>query len=484
VKSITLTQRSALIGAAAAITVPLIQFLCIPMLYKQLGPSAYGLWILINTALAMSGVLLVGTNESLVKYIAAISQDDKLQMNSYIRTLVSISASISCLVLMLMIVGGLLIDFHQGSSESLIRLESSWKWVAMLLFCRMIQTCLESIIKGLARYDIEASIAIISALGILLGVIVVARAGGQLRDFVAVFAAINATVVVCEAFIIRKLYGSWRFCYPQWKYDVIWTVASFSRYTWLQNVGGVITLHADKLIVGSLLGTAVLGVYSICLQIATALSGLVSRSSAVVFNHIVRAFKQGHDAEVTRLVGVGMAWTTIIGGCAAAFLFVFAPTILSMLLSAKPSSTEVLTLRLLACWIGFGSNSPVLYFILNGTGHEKTNTILAYLSNAMLLGCLSVFVPSVGIIGAAASRCATVLVNAITRHWVWKKVLGVETRTAGLETMLPWAAGGIVCFTLLASSDIEPILAYFFACLSVILSALAVYGRRLMRISW
>ena len=199
---------------------------------------------------------------------------------------------------------------------------------------------------------------------------------------------------------------------------------AFSKYAWLGSIKAKTNNHADILILGLFVPNNLIGVYSICWNIASFLTIFGSSINATLFPEISRLDQQDDDEEIADLLGKSIQYTglLVIPGLFGGFLL--APEILRIYGSDFTVGTEVLLLLIVSVWLYdyqkqltnvlAGMDRPDLDFRVNGV-FVGLNIVL----NLFLI-------PLIGWVGAAVATVLSSLLSMIYAYYVVDQIVRVN----------------------------------------------------------
>jgi O-antigen/teichoic acid export membrane protein len=118
-------------------------------------------------------------------------------------------------------------------------------------------------------------------------------------------------------------------------------------------------------------------------------------------------------------------------------MFIFADNILTLWMGAEFAAVATDILRVLIFAFAILATSIAPYYYLNGTGYVRLNALFGLVSGAMVTLVAILFIPWIGIIGAAFSRLANIPISIISRTIVHNRLLNDKRWYAGFSILLP-----------------------------------------------
>jgi O-antigen/teichoic acid export membrane protein len=265
-------------------------------------------------------------------------------------------------------------------------------------------------------------------------------------------------------------------------------IFAFSIYSWLQGVSGIILGQADKLLLGSFSGTTALGHYSICLQVTQTAHGLVARMFSYVFPKAATLVTNNERQQLTNVFHNGMIVSTTIG-CGIAFALMLLEHDLFLLWMGPQFTSGIAPYFFILCIANaLMSTSVVPFYVMNGSGHFRQNTVFSLMSGALVFAVSSFCIPLYGIKGAAIARIANLPISIASRILLSRNILNDNRWYAGLLHFVPVIAGLLVVLLIRTFSMSSPTARIPFHLVGVgistyvcYFSAVLIYKRHLSR---
>jgi O-antigen/teichoic acid export membrane protein len=395
---------------------PLLYLAATPLLVKNLGLDLYGLWMLINSIVVMASTVNLGFGEATLRFVSVChgrGETDRIVRG--IRTVCSISLLIALISGSLIFLSAPLLvnfvlkipsQFHAIAIQSL-------ELGAALFAIHMIGSLFTATFCGYERYDLSAVYSLMTRGTILFFALVLTLHGRGLREILAASVFISLIGLVMQGRMVHRLIGAspWRL---QLHRDAFKTIFGFGLYTCLQSTADIIFTQTDRFIIGVMLGTSALGVYSVCLQLAQCIHAVQSAGFCVLFPAVSRrtqATSRGDlPMEAKRLILLNAA----ISFALASPIILFGDAILAVWMGHDFVAQGSMVLRLLACAFFVMSLNVAVHYILLGTGDIKFVSFTNILAGAMSLLTTVTLIPIVGIHAGAMGRFmygATVSLN-------------------------------------------------------------------------
>jgi len=246
----------------------------------------------------------------------------------------------------------------------------------------------------------------------LCSAVVVTYLGMSLQAILTMSIAVSVMGLLIQgmlaAYLVRSSPGKTQPQEKQWQ-----EMFKFGMFAWLQTITWVVFSHADRLIIGSFLGTAALAVYSVCLQLAQPIHGVIAAGFSVLFPVVSRRMESPNVAGLARDLKDLMKLNVV---CSLAltipgFLLAGPLLVLWMGQDFMIQGTSVLQWLVVACLLQ--AIQVVPHFILMASGDMKFLSITSVVGLGTTLGVITLFLPVVGIMGVVLGRLAGGIVECL-----------------------------------------------------------------------
>ena len=465
---------SALVGVLN----PVLQLAATPFLFHRVGAASYGIWILIVSVVAASGLATLGLGEAATKYSGGLSRQER--STGALRLI----RSIWTLYLVLgFLAAALLWAAAPLLSETIFRAEAGeiaevvkvLRISAFGVFLRFLYGVAEAALRGHERYDVESTWAMVNSTGTTLLAVLCVSLGGGLASLVISSVAVTGFTALGLACSLCRLLRSARWMAPLFHAGSLKEVFGFGVYTWLQCVNGVVSQQVDRFVIASWLGVSAAGYYSACLQVVLTTNGILSRACAFVFPLAAKYREQGNSAALLALFQKGMILSTSIGWIFSSVFIIFGGDFLRLWMGAEFAMNSTAVLQTLAVWNAFLASSIIPFYFLNATGHQKLNTLFGVISTATFVFSALVLIPRAGLMGAALARLCTIAPSLVTRSILIRTLQPKAIWFGGLYMLLPTIVATSVAILSLAHFVPDGIPLFSYKLLLAGVSALACF---------
>jgi O-antigen/teichoic acid export membrane protein len=194
-------------------------------------------------------------------------------------------------------------------------------------------------------------------------------------------------------------------------------VLSFGLWNWLTGIGGLVFVHADRLLIGSWLGATPLSYYTVCTQLAQQIHALPAAAMSFLFPLISRKSQTSGREALRALRVYAVAFNVLISTVLAALLYVFAVPILTAWMGRTFAAEAGYVLHWLVIGFYLVSLNIAPHFLLLGGNGVRYVSITNVIGGLAGLAAAFVLLPVSGLLGAAQAR---LIMGTTTLANYWK----------------------------------------------------------------
>jgi O-antigen/teichoic acid export membrane protein len=191
---------------------------------------------------------------------------------------------------------------------------------------------------------------------------------------------------------------------PLWHRSTLSGVVAFGTFSWLQAIAGVVFSHADRFFVGFFMGAPAVAYYSLCVQAAQPVHGLVSSGLHFLFPHLSTRVPSASLAEIRRKITMAFGINAALIAVIALPLIVFGNRIISAWIEPAFARQPALIFPTIACGFAFLGLNVTAHYALLAVGQVKIVTYLNLSAGIVMLLCMAIAIPRYGLQGAAWAR--------------------------------------------------------------------------------
>ena len=400
--------RNALFNFAGGALPAIVSLATIPLIVRGLGDEGYGLFALIVAIVGYFSLIDVNVTAGSVKYIAGYAAtrdrrgiDQTVTFGLAAYTLIGVIGAI-CIVAAAPL---LVREVFRVPSALIETGELCLRIAAFGFLFGQLQTYLNSVPQALLRYDLTSRVEMAFGTVVPLGTVALLALDFGLPEIIAFRVCASAVHCMTLWAIVSRLLPELRWAYP----DRVLTrnLLRFTGYSFLSRVAAVTYAHADKLIIGAVVGVRALAYYTIAATLANRVLGLTFRLSSVLFPSASALDARGETDRLRALYLKATRYVSFINGSVLVLIAVFADAILYYWIGPEfaANGARILILIALAQFVDSLTNIPSL--VNDGLGHPKVSGSMAFLRACLGLIAIYALVHLHGVEGAAWAHLAT-----------------------------------------------------------------------------
>jgi len=399
---------------------PVAMLFAARFLLHRLGFSQYGLWMLAAAAISSASLVSTGFGDAALKYASMYrGPENRAKLEQILRVNLTINLVLSGMLAVLIWYGS---PFATGS---LFKIDASLKFAAVtafrigsaILVIRSVESVFIGALRAHERYGPSVQISVVSRVAIVASACMLVSRG---QGIVAIMAA---TLALVTASAILQITAAWIVIgpislVPALGREAFSEVFGFGCYSWLQAVAGCIFSQADRLLIGVLLGTSAVASYSVCMQAAQPIHGLIAAGLHFVFPHLSARLSTAQVTEL-RTVVRSIFWLNV--GLAVVL-------------------QSWLVLSVIAAGFGLLALNITGHYALLALGQVRLVSMLNLAGGSVMLVAMIVLAPRFGLVGVAVGRLLYAPVTLLM-YWRLRGILA-PGKQALVEVLPPFAMVG------------------------------------------
>lgn len=409
-----LRQSHAFRGSASNATYGLVEYiaqpalivLSAPYLVPRLGLEQYGIWMLVNAFTGTVGIFHVGLGDATIKYVSGYKgrrdSDGVQRVISATLALSAILGGISALCLALaapFLVHHIFKIAPNRYGEAIHAIQAG----SLVLWIQSIYQVFANTMKAHEVFGPPTKIAVGVKVATVVAAVALVALGYGIVSILLATAAANFVGTIVQAVAMQRIVGGNCFL-PVVDRGTWREVLGFGCYSWIQNAAGVAFSQADRLLVAAMLGTVPLAYYTLCVQLAQQIHGLVGAAFGFLFPHISAKHESGNKRGVRRVFRLAVAVNVVLSIAFMVPLVFWGRTILSVWMGRAFATNSYFVLAILAVAFCALSINVAPHFTLLGLGKVRFVSITNVVGGVLSLIGAAVLIPSLGLVGAAAGR--------------------------------------------------------------------------------
>ncbi len=418
---------NAAFGVIDYVAQPAAMLLAAPFLLHRLGLSQYGVWMLASAVVGSVGTLSMGFGDATVKYVSTYrGRNDAAGVERIIRGTLTINAVLgaSLAVLVVKMAPLAAARVFKVEPELLLATTRALQLSGVILFVRSIEGVFISTLRAFEQYAPTVRLSVLSrVVTIVTALILASRSFGVVAIMVGTLAVATCGMLL-QAATVQRLLGGFPLV-PTVRWDALSEIFNFGCFSWLQALAAVALIHADRLLIGAMLGTASVAYYTICVQATQPIHSLIAASLSFLFPHLSARYEAGDATGVGRVFHVS-AWLNL--GMAVALsvpVMVLSKPILTFWMGAAFARRAHTLLTILALSYGLLALTVSAHYALLALGRVRFVSFVNVLGGVLSLGVAVLLIPSLGLRGAAIGRLPYGLV-LLLNFWHLRSILRAQ----------------------------------------------------------
>lgn len=406
---------------AEYIAQPAAMLLAAPFLVHHLGLPQFGIWMLVSAILGSVGILSTGFGDATVKYVSTYrGQNNPDGVERTIRATLTINAALGSFfaVLVWLLAPFLVHSVFKIEPELQTASIRAIEISAVILCLRSSESVFVSTLRAFERFGPAVKLNIFLRAVVVVSAVVLAALGRGVVDIMLATLFWSALVVFLQALAARKVAGAFNIL-PTFQRDALREVAHFGCFSWLQALAAVAFNHADRFVVGALLGTAPVAIYVLCVQATQPIHGLGAAAFNFLFPHLSSRHEGGEVDAPRRVFRLALLCSVILSLTLAAPLILLGEPILKLWMGVAFAKQAHVIVGTLAIAYAILAINVVPHYTLLALGHVRYVSIVNILGGVVSLAATALLIPSLGLFGAAVARllygCVTALLFVKTK---------------------------------------------------------------------
>lgn len=419
--------KNALFNSVSRLLSVIVLLATTPYLVRKLTVDGFGIFALMTSLVGYYGLLDLGMGQGLIKFIAQYRAVDNHEAMSQ-----AINASLWVQGLLGMLGAACLFAFCR---PLLILLHVPDPFFADAVFAlrisivgyffTMLTGSFSSVLMGLQRYDLTATIAIISNIFLNILFVVLLKLGLGLREVVGLNAAFALVNFLIYYFLVRRLL-------PGWRYSVRVNLVHFRRqlkfsiYMFIAQLSSIISNYFVRFICGFYGGPAAVTLYVIPTRILGAYLNLLNSSFQVVFPFSSELGSLRDRVRIKKLFSQGATLFSALLFPVLLMMIVFAKPILRLWIGAAFAESGWLILVLLGWSTLIAASSTLPNLIALGLGYSRLIGIFSIFSILFYAVLLPLFTRRWGVPGTAWAMLISTLPGIVLVVCIAWRILGAD----------------------------------------------------------
>jgi O-antigen/teichoic acid export membrane protein len=245
-------------------------FFLTPFILHQLGPSDFGLWALVGTAMIYGSLLDFGIGGAVVKYVAEYSAKGEFkEARSLVATALCLYTALGLIIIT--VIAGIalfvpkIVDVppDQGATFTWLMLLVGLK-IGISIPC----TTAMAVLRGLQRYDIANLINSVGTILSAVATLITLLLGGGVLGLMGVSIAVMIAMQGWAIWFIRTMMPQLHFGWRRAKRRMVRTLVSFSSSLFVTEFSGCLQTKTDEFVIAASLSISAVAPYAIARRLS------------------------------------------------------------------------------------------------------------------------------------------------------------------------------------------------------------------------
>jgi O-antigen/teichoic acid export membrane protein len=401
----------------AIATDAILGLLLLPFNVRELGPSAYGLWMLTASLTTYFSVLDLGFGGSIVRFVARYrARRDVGGLNEIASTLFGIFSVTGCVayavfVLLAFNVGHLVKDpAEQTMARSLLLI------IGVYVSLGFPFSIFGGIINGFQRYDLNNVVGVCTSVIVAVVNVTLLLAGFNLVQLVAATTTVRVLAYVAYRLNAYHVFPALSLRPSSFRWSRVRELTGFSVYISIIDWSNKLNYSIDAIIIGTYISTAAVTLWTIPQRLAETLQRLTNQLNGVLLPLVVDS-DAGQKPERLRAIfiqGTRLSLVSVVPFAVA--LVLLARPLIHAWVGPRFDASVVVVQILIAC-VAIRVGSATAGTLLKGAGQHRV-VAFSHAGAALANVALSLlWIRRFGLVGQALGTLLPVAFTSIFVLW-------------------------------------------------------------------
>ena len=423
-----------------------VGFLVMPFLIGRLGQSTYGIWIVLGALTSYFGLLDLGTRGSIGRHVALHhANGNRSALNQ------TVSGGLALLILVgaatvavIFVCEPLFFRLFVVPVERQADASLALRLVAVQFALFLAATAFDAILWGFQRFDWLNAVEIPSSLmrgGLTLTLV---RSDADLVTLAGITLAVTVASGLAKCLLAFRVDPQLRLGIRYVSRSSLGELLGFGGWSMIVSVALVTRTQLSTLLIGSLLGLALVTPYAIAARLVGTLHAGLTALVGVITPFATTLHATDQRERQRWMFLMGGHYNTALAVFVVAFLIVLGRSLINLWIGPKfPEAALLLTILALGEFLP--GTQYVTSSIVLASARHRVPALLALLEVVAVSVLTFILIPILGLIGAVlAIAIPAFLLRGVGRMWWGCRVVGIPLRPYLLQAI----AGPIACVAL------------------------------------
>ena len=417
------------IAMAVGMVVPLF---LMPIVIRNLGAVAYGVWLVSVSAVSYLGLLDLGLRSAVIRYVSkADAQGNTVEARKAIgaalwfRILIALGA-----VVLSFILAAVFPHVFKVPNGLERPAQITVLMCAIAVAVTLVSGVFGAVLSAIHRFDILSSVTVSQTTVKAIGVIMILKSGHGLISLAYWELAVTLLAGLATWGAAVRVFPTCRFKLGRPDMQTLKMIWSYSFTTFIIVIAVQVVFNTDNLVVGAFVSVGAVAFYSFGGSLVAYSRQIVSAVATTFIPMASNLEASGKSEELQQLLVKGTQATLGLALPVSLALFFRGKTFLELWIGHKYSDVAGTVLQILMISQFFGVANTTAGQIAFGIGKHKSVANWAIVEAALNLSLSIVLAKTVGLYGVAwGTSIATTIIHLMFWPRFVQKELGVSVRT-------------------------------------------------------
>jgi O-antigen/teichoic acid export membrane protein len=411
-----------------------VGFFLSPFILHRLGNVAYGVWVLAISVVGYLGLLDLGMQSSVLRFVSkGHTKGDHQGASEAISAALWVRLQISALALLLSV--GLAVVFPHLFKVPAELADDARKAILLIGVTTAVSMSIGvvgGVLSALNRYDLQNYVSLTQTAIRVIGVVIVLRTG---HGIVAIaFCELVAATVgnLLLVWVARRLYPELHVQLKKPKRETLSQIWSYSSYAFLTTVAVQLVYQTDNLVVGAFVSASAVTFYAIANSLCRYSTQMVSSMGGTFVPAASTYEAAGDTASLLMLYKNGTRATLMVSLPILITLIVRGPSFIGLWMGQQYAHSSGIVLIILSIALFFSYANRTAGAIAFGVEKHKTSALWAIGEGVANLALSMILVQRYGIYGVAVG---TMVPSLFVQLILWPRYISKLVGLSSFEVI-------------------------------------------------
>lgn len=418
-----------------------------PFIIERVGPSVYGLWLLLVQVTGYAGLLDIGVQPAVAKFLArARALGDQEAIRRLLATALALQGGVVGLALMAVIAltrwFPRLFDLAGVSPE---HARTALLLTGLAAALGLPANLFGAILKGYRRFDLAAAVGVSAQITRAVATMTTLLMGEAVVGLALSALLANLVALVVGGFLALREAGWPRLAPRHHSWRTLGELTRFGLYSLLAAAGTYLAYGADAVLIGAILNTTAVAHFGLAVNVLTVLSGIVGGFAGVLMPLASEAEARGRMDQNLAHYLMGTRISLLIALPPAVLFLLAGPPLLTSWVGPSVGQPAGSLLRILTlAHLPVIANSAGIPIAL-GAGRQRAVMLVSLCEGLVNLSLSYLLAKEMGLVGVAlGTLIASVLAHGIAWPLLLARQLGLTWRRYWVEALRPNVAPTVI----------------------------------------